>query len=71
MARQDLGPPGAKQFIQIDIAPTEIDSNVAIAAPLIGDIGSCVAALVAGLGANWSKPPADWTWACQAIRKTC
>src|ERR1700748_3845496 len=28
---------GAKQFIQIDIAPTEIDSNVAIAAPLIGD----------------------------------
>jgi oxalyl-CoA decarboxylase len=34
---------GAKQFIQIDIAPTEIDSNVPIAAPLIGDIGSCVA----------------------------
>ena len=52
---------GAKQFIQIDIAPTEIDSNVAIAAPLIGDIGSCVSALVAGLGANWAKPPAEWT----------
>ncbi len=50
-----------RQFIQIDIAPTEIDSNVAIAAPLIGDIGSCVAALVAGLGSNWSKPPAEWT----------
>ena len=54
---------GAKQFIQIDIAPTEIDSNVAIAAPLIGDIGSCVAALVAGLGASWVKPPAEWTQA--------
>ena len=54
---------GAKQFIQIDIAPTEIDSNVAIAAPLIGDIGSCVAALVAGLGASWAKPPAEWTQA--------
>ena len=54
---------GAKQFIQIDIAPTEIDSNVAIAAPLIGDIGSCVAALVAGLGAGWAKPPAEWTQA--------
>jgi oxalyl-CoA decarboxylase len=54
---------GAKQFIQIDIAPTEIDSNVAIAAPLIGDIGSCVSALLAGMGANWSKPPAEWTGA--------
>jgi oxalyl-CoA decarboxylase len=39
---------GRKQFIQIDIAPTEIDSNVPIAAPLIGDVGSCVAALLAG-----------------------
>ncbi|MBS0444376.1 MAG: oxalyl-CoA decarboxylase [Proteobacteria bacterium] len=53
----------ARQFIQIDIAPTEIDSNVAIAAPVIGDIGSCVAALVAGLGSNWQKPPSDWTGA--------
>jgi oxalyl-CoA decarboxylase len=52
---------GAKQFIQIDIAPTEIDSNVAIAAPLIGDIGSCVSALLEGIDAGWQKPPADWT----------
>lgn len=52
-----------RQFIQIDIAPTEIDSNVAIAAPLIGDIGSCVSALLAGIGSNWAKPPADWTGA--------
>jgi len=52
---------GAKQFIQIDISPTEIDSNVAIAAPLIGDIGSCVAALLAGMGPGWTKPPAEWT----------
>ncbi|MCI4431106.1 MAG: oxalyl-CoA decarboxylase [Burkholderiales bacterium] len=55
------GAPNPKQFIQIDIAPTEIDSNVAIAAPLIGDIGSCVAALLAGMGANWAKPAAEWT----------
>jgi oxalyl-CoA decarboxylase len=54
---------GAKQFIQIDIAPTEIDSNVAIEAPLIGDIGSCVAALLAGMGSNWAKPPVEWTGA--------
>ncbi|MDM0076021.1 oxalyl-CoA decarboxylase [Variovorax sp. J2P1-59] len=52
---------GPKQFIQVDIAPTEIDSNVAIAAPVIGDIGSCVAALLAGMGSGWAKPPADWT----------
>jgi oxalyl-CoA decarboxylase len=50
-----------KQFIQIDISPTEIDSNVAIAAPLIGDIGSCVAALLAGMGSGWAQPPAEWT----------
>jgi len=50
-----------KQFIQIDISPTEIDSNVAIAAPLIGDIGSCVAALLAGLdGAGIAKPDPAW-----------
>ncbi|MBL8318494.1 MAG: oxalyl-CoA decarboxylase [Burkholderiaceae bacterium] len=57
-----------RQFIQLDIAPTEIDSNVAIAAPVIGDIGSCVAALLAGMGAAWPKPPADWT-AAVADRK--
>ncbi len=50
-----------RQFIQIDIAPTEMDSNVAIAAPLVGDIGSCVAALLEGMGSNWPKAPGDWT----------
>jgi oxalyl-CoA decarboxylase len=49
-----------KKFVQIDIAPTEIDSNVAIEAPLIGDIGSCVSALVAGIDASFPKPPSDW-----------
>ena len=53
----------AKRFVQLDIAPTEIDSNVAIAAPVIGDIGSCVAALLAGIDAGWAKPPAEWTGA--------
>ena len=49
-----------RKFIQIDISPTEMDSNVPIAAPLVGDIGSCVAALVAGLGLNWARPGAEW-----------
>src|ERR671929_365944 len=30
-----------KKFIQIDIEAKEMDSNVEIAAPLVGDIGSC------------------------------
>ncbi|CAM2155701.1 oxalyl-CoA decarboxylase [Paraburkholderia tropica] len=51
---------GPKQFVQIDIAPTEIDSNVAIEAPVIGDIGSCVEALVAGMGADFPKPSSEW-----------
>lgn len=40
---------GSKTFVQIDIQANEMDSNVPIAAPLVGDIGSCVAALRAGL----------------------
>ena len=54
---------GGQKFIQVDISPQEADSNVRIDAPLVGDIGSCVSALLAGIGANWSKPPAEWTGA--------
>jgi oxalyl-CoA decarboxylase len=49
-----------KQFVQVDIEPKEIDSNVAIAAPVVGDIGSCVQALLAGMGEHWTAPPAAW-----------
>jgi oxalyl-CoA decarboxylase len=52
-----------KQFIQIDISPTEADSNVAIAAPVIGDIGSCMSAMLAGIASGFSKPSAEWTGA--------
>jgi len=49
-----------KQFVQIDISAQEMDSNVAIAAPLVGDIGSCVAALVDQVGDNFPQPPKEW-----------
>jgi oxalyl-CoA decarboxylase len=49
-----------KKFIQVDIEPREMDSNVEIAAPLVGDIGSCVTALLDAMGGNWPTPPADW-----------
>ena len=52
---------GGQKFIQVDISPQEADSNVKIDAPLVGDIGSCVAALLAGMGPGWAKPPAEWT----------
>ncbi len=55
------GPPGSKKFIQIDIEPREMDSNVEIAAPVVGDIGSCVAALTKAMGENWPQPPVEWT----------
>src|SRR5207344_41346 len=54
------GEPHSKKFIQIDIEPKEMDSNVEIAAPVVGDIGSCVSALLDGMGAKWPAPPADW-----------
>lgn len=50
-----------KKFIQIDIEPKEMDSNVEIVAPLVGDIGSCVRALLDGMGSDWTAPPAEWT----------
>jgi len=58
---KDAKAAGAQKFIQIDISPTEADSNVAIDAPLVGDIGSCVSALLQGMGSGWAKPPAEWT----------
>ncbi|WP_342361070.1 oxalyl-CoA decarboxylase [Terrarubrum flagellatum] len=58
-----------KTFIQIDIEPKEMDSNVGIAAPVVGDIGSSVAALIEGMGSNWPKAPAEWTSAVAKKRE--
>jgi len=51
---------GGQKFIQLDISPQEADSNVRVDAPVVGDIGSCVSALLAKIGSNWPKPPAEW-----------
>ncbi len=55
------GPPHSKQFIQIDIEAKEMDSNAKIAAPVVGDIGSCVSALLEAMGDKWEAAPAEWT----------
>ncbi len=51
---------GSQKFVQIDISPQEADSNVRIDAPVVGDIGSCVKAMLGAMGTNWPKPPAEW-----------
>jgi len=63
------GEPGSKRFIQIDIEPKEMDSNVEIVAPVVGDIGSCVSALVEGIDGKWPAPPADWVGAVNAKKE--
>lgn len=55
------GETGSKRFVQIDIEPGEMDSNVEIAAPLVGDIESCVTALHQTMGEQWQTPPSAWT----------
>jgi oxalyl-CoA decarboxylase len=60
------GEPHSKKFIQIDIEPKEMDSNVEIVAPVVGDIGSCVQALLSGIDSKWPAAPADWVNAVKA-----
>ena len=62
------GAPGSKTFVQIDIDPKEMDSNQPVAGPLVGDIASCLSALLDGMGDGWARPPAEWT---EAIRAKC
>ena len=50
-----------KRFVQLDIEPTEMDSNIEIAAPVVGDVGSCLSAFMSQMDSGWSKPDAAWT----------
>jgi oxalyl-CoA decarboxylase len=63
------GEPRSKKFIQIDIDPKEMDSNVAIAAPVVGDIGSCMSALLNAMGEKWPAPPSHWIKAVNAKKE--
>jgi oxalyl-CoA decarboxylase len=49
-----------KKFVQLDIEPKEMDSNVEIVAPVVGDMGSCVNALLQAMGSSFPKANADW-----------
>ena len=54
------GDKGSKKFIQVDIEATEMDSNVEIAAPLVGDVGAVLDAMMKAMGDDWSKPAEGW-----------
>src|SRR6186713_186782 len=58
-----------KRFIQIDIEPKEMDSIVEIVAPVVGDIGSCVTALLEGIDGKWPAAPSDWIGAVKSKRE--
>jgi len=57
-----------KKFIQLDIEPKEMDSNVEIVAPVVGDMGSCVDALLKAMGDKWTPAPSDWVKTVAAKR---
>src|SRR6478609_3682758 len=47
-------------FIQVDIEPSELDSNQPIAAPLVGDIGSVMTALIERTAPSRIIAPTAW-----------
>src|ERR1700761_7505609 len=49
------------KFMQVDIAPSEFDSNQQIAAPLVGDIGSVMSALLEGASTHPITASRKWT----------
>jgi len=49
------------RFVQVDISPTEIDSNRPIAAPVVADIGSAMSAFLTKLNQGQIKVPSSWT----------
>jgi oxalyl-CoA decarboxylase len=62
------GERGTQKFIQVDIAPTEMDSNIAIDGPVVGDIGSCMSLLLHEMGGDWPSAPSAWVNAVKTKR---
>jgi oxalyl-CoA decarboxylase len=48
------------RFVQVDISPTEIDSNRPIAAPVVGDIASSMMAMLGALRPGSIQPDRAW-----------
>lgn len=54
------------KFIQVDVEPTEIDVNVPIAAPVVGDMEASLDAILAGMKGKSMSTDANWLPALKA-----
>lgn len=59
----------AIKFIQLDVEPQEIDVNVPIAAPVVGDMGLSLDAILAGLADKKMSADPAWLSSLQAESK--
>lgn len=59
----------AIKFIQLDVEPTEIDRNVPIAAPVVGDMALSLDAILSGMKGKTMQTDAAWLPALQAHTK--
>lgn len=59
----------AMKFVQLDVEPQEIDVNVPIAAPVIGDLGLSLDAILAGMEGKTMAADPTWVPALQAETK--
>ncbi|MDE6324173.1 MAG: oxalyl-CoA decarboxylase [Paramuribaculum sp.] len=59
----------AMKFIQLDIEPTEIDRNVPIAAPVIGDMNESLAMILEAMNGRTMSADPQWVASLQAEAK--
>jgi len=57
------------RFVQVDIVPTEMDSNLPIAAPVVGDIGSAMTTFLEALKPGQIQASAAWTKAIEERKR--
>ena len=58
------------KFVQLDVEPKEIDRNVPIAAPVVGDMGQSLDMILAGLKGKTMSADPQWLASLQAESKT-
>lgn len=57
------------KFIQLDIEPQEIDVNVPIAAPVVGDMGLSLDMILKGMEGKIMQTESDWLTYLQSVTK--
>ena len=58
------------KFVQLDVQPTEMDRNVPVAAPVVGDLGESLDAILAGLKGRTMSADPEWVKSLQAESAT-